>query len=267
MDAVDFSRGPGTPPDPQRVTPTTASPQCTRGRLRRAGRFLFPFLYAALPAPCTLRAAFDVPFGPQAHSLLEELQVRLPSRQRQPAALAPAAAYATAGASAPFRCIVATTLSTPPSLPRRAASGPAPSRRDSASQDSPSQHGGALRAAPPPNVAFGQSTCPPRAALRAPRALAGALRAFSLKGHTCRRPSSPPDAQPRATAEEALPTRPKRRRRRRRSYGCQLRASSPAGRPRTGCPHSQSSSRRHSGRSPHCLGLSGTCSRRAAAAP
>ena len=128
MDAVDFSRGPGTPPDPQRVTPTTASPQCTRGRLRRAGRFLFPFLYAALPAPCTLRAAFDVPFGPQAHSLLEELQVRLPSRQRQPAALAPAAAYATAGASAPFRCIVATTLSTPPSLPRRAASGPAPSK-------------------------------------------------------------------------------------------------------------------------------------------
>ena len=154
MDAVDFSRGPGTPPDPQRVTPTTASPQCTRGRLRRAGRFLFPFLYAALPAPCTLRAAFDVPFGPQAHSLLEELQVRLPSRQRQPAALAPAAAYATAGASAPFRCIVATTLSTPPSLPRRAASGPAPSRRDSASQDSPSQHGGALRAAPPPEGLF-----------------------------------------------------------------------------------------------------------------
>ena len=95
-----------------------------------------------------------MPFEPQAHSLLEELQVRLPSRQRQPAALAPAAAYATAGASAPFRCIVATTLSTPPSLPRRAASGPAPSRRDSASQDSPSQHGGALRATPPPEGLF-----------------------------------------------------------------------------------------------------------------
>ena len=87
-------------------------------------------------------------------SLLEELQARLPSRQRQPVALAPAAAYATASASAPFRCIVATTLSTPPSLPRRAASGPAPSRRDSASQDSPSQHGGALRATPPPEGLF-----------------------------------------------------------------------------------------------------------------